>query len=73
MAKCGADCTCQQIAGKALDCFAKTQDVLGCAGKFAAVPKVTQDIGVSLFGCINKECKTACAAAAFTDAGDGGL
>ncbi len=69
---CGADCTCQDIAGKALECYAKTQDVLGCASKFATVPAATRDIGIALFGCINNKCGNECATSAFTDAGDGG-
>lgn len=72
VAKCGADCTCQQVASKALDCYAKTQDIFGCAGQFAAVPKATQTIGIALFGCIQAQCKDECAASAFLDGGDGG-
>jgi hypothetical protein len=72
VAKCGADCTCQELAGKALDCYAKTQDVFGCAGKFASVPTATRNIGIALFGCIQNQCDDECAASAFVDGGDGG-
>jgi hypothetical protein len=73
VAKCGADCTCQKVAGDALECFATTQDILGCAGKLAGVPAATRNIGIALFGCVNQNCSIECAAASFQDAGDGGL
>jgi hypothetical protein len=72
VAKCAGDCICQSVAGNALDCYAKTQDILGCAGKLATVPKATQTIGIALFSCVQKDCKDECAASAFTDGGDGG-
>ncbi|HSO35092.1 MAG TPA: hypothetical protein VLT33_21340 [Labilithrix sp.] len=72
VAKCAGDCVCQSVAGNALDCYAKTQDILGCAGKLATVPKATQTIGIALFSCVQQSCKDECAASAFTDGGDGG-
>jgi len=72
VAKCAKDCPCQDIGAKALSCFAKTQDVFGCAAQFAAVPKATQTIGIALFGCVQKQCAVECAASSFLDAGDGG-
>jgi hypothetical protein len=70
--KCAADCACQGLAGKALSCYATTQDILGCAAQFGAVPAATRNIGIALFGCVQQNCATECAASAFIDAGDGG-
>jgi hypothetical protein len=72
VAACAADCTCQNLAGKALECYAKTQDAFGCAGQFAAVPTATRNIGIALFGCVNNQCDDECATSSFQDAGDGG-
>ena len=72
VAKCGADCTCQQIAGGALDCYAKTQDLIGCGSKLLSVPAATRTIGIALFSCIQKDCADECAASSFGDGGDGG-
>ncbi|MBX3189229.1 MAG: hypothetical protein KF819_19555 [Labilithrix sp.] len=71
---CNKDCKCQEIAGEALECYATSQDILGCAGSFVTVPKATRDIGISLFQCIAAECPTECAADIFLDGGvDGGI
>ena len=67
--KCGADCACQGVAGKALECYAKTQDVIACFGSLAAVPAATRTIGIALLGCINNQCAQECATASFQDAG----
>ena len=56
IADCAKDCACQDIAGKALDCYAKGQAILKCAGQFASVPAATRNIGLALFGCVNNEC-----------------
>jgi hypothetical protein len=74
--KCKKDCKCQEIAGDALECYAKSQDVFACAGSFVTVPKATRDIGIALFQCVAAECPSECAADQFldggTDSGDGG-
>jgi hypothetical protein len=72
VAKCAADCVCQGVAGGALDCYAKSQDIVSCAGALISVPKATQTIGIALFSCVQQSCKDECAAAAFLDGGDGG-
>ena len=72
VSKCGADCTCQQIAGSLLECYAKTQDIITCGSSLLSVPASTRTVGIALFSCIQKECKDQCATAAFTDGGDGG-
>jgi len=75
---CDQDCTCQELAAKALGCYTKTGNAIACVGQFASstIPMSTQSIGIALFGCINMHCKDECATAAFndggTDAGDGG-
>ncbi len=72
VSNCAADCTCQGIAGSALACYAKTQDIPTCAAALISVPKATQTLGIALFGCVNAKCKDECAAASFVDGGDGG-
>lgn len=74
LAACSKDCTCQDLAGDAIDCYLKsptkeTSDLIKCAGSFATVPKATQNIGLAMFGCINDECPDECATSQFTDAG----
>lgn len=66
--KCKNDCACQDLAGKALECYAKTQS-LACAGSFSSVPKETQNIGIALAGCVQSKCDSECQASAMTDAG----
>ena len=68
--KCASDCVCQDVAGKALECYAKTRDVVGCFASLAGVPRATQNIGLSLLGCIQRYCGAECATSSFTDAGD---
>jgi hypothetical protein len=70
--KCAADCICQGVAGKALDCYAKSQDIAACAGSLISVPPATRTVGIALFGCITRDCNDECAASAFADAGDAG-
>jgi hypothetical protein len=74
IAKCAADCPCQNIAGDALTCYTKNaQNPAVCLGSFAGVPKATQTIGLALIGCVNSSCGVECAVSAFNpDAGDGG-
>lgn len=70
---CSKDCICQNIAGDAVGCYMKGGNILTCGAKFATVPVATRNIGIALFGCLNQECATECATAAFDpDAGDGG-
>ena len=67
---CNKDCPCQGVADDALDCYSKSGgDPLACAGEFGNVPPKTQQIGIQLFGCIQRSCKKECAADSF-DAGD---
>lgn len=61
------DLGCQDIAGKALECYAKTKDIFGCAGKFASVGNPTRNIGIALGGCVSQKCQAPCGVA--TDAG----
>ncbi len=69
VAKCAADCPCQGIAGDAIECYVKTQNILACAGSLGTVSSGTQAIGLALFSCIQKECDSECAASSFIDGG----
>jgi len=67
---CQKDCSrtatdlgCQDLAGKALECFAKTQDLFSCAGQFATVGNPTRSIGIALGGCVGQKCQTECGVA----------
>ncbi len=62
VAKCAADCVCQSVAGDALECIAKGQDILACASGLISVPQATRTIGLGLFGCVQKSCKNECPA-----------
>jgi hypothetical protein len=62
--KCKNDCACQDVAGKALECFAKTQSI-ACAAAFQSVPKETQQIGIALAGCVQSNCDKECQASSF--------
>lgn len=75
---CQKDCSrtttdlgCQDLAGKALECYAKTQDIFTCAGQFATVGNPTRNIGIALGACVNNNCKTECGVPDL-DAGDAG-
>jgi hypothetical protein len=75
---CKKDCSrsvtdlgCQDLAGKALECYAKTQDIFTCAGKFATVPNPTRGIGIALGTCVGQKCQDECGVKD-PDAGDGG-
>jgi hypothetical protein len=68
---CKKDCACQDVAAKALECYAKTQSI-ACAGSFQSVPKETQQIGIKLAGCVQSNCDPECQASTLADAGDGG-
>jgi hypothetical protein len=74
VAKCAADCPCQNVAGKALTCYTKNQQNLGaCISTLTGVPSATTKIGTALLFCVQGSCSVECAASAFTgDAGDGG-
>jgi hypothetical protein len=69
---CQEDCTCQGIAGDALECYAKTSSIAACLADFISVPQATQAIGIALGGCVQTSCGDECAASTFLDAGDGG-
>lgn len=72
VSNCAADCACQGVAGSALACYAKSQDIVMCASSLLAVPAATRTIGIALFSCVQTKCKDECAAASFIDGGDGG-
>lgn len=65
---CKMDCACQDLAGTALECFAKTQ-AISCVAGFATVPASTRNIGIALAGCVNQDCSSECQTAAFLDGG----
>ncbi|MDF2692525.1 MAG: hypothetical protein K0S65_908 [Labilithrix sp.] len=66
---CNTDCTCQGLAGEALDCYLKnTTNPIVCAGSFTGVDTNTQQLGLALITCISSGCKEECATEAF----DGG-
>ena len=71
---CNANCECQELAGKALECYTKTGNAIGCAGQFATakVSKETQQTGIALFSCINSNCKQECQTEQFDAGGDSG-
>lgn len=72
---CNESCECQAIAGDALNCYLKnSRNPIVCAAQFSSVDSKTQQIGLALLQCINKNCKAQCATESFqpTDAGDGG-
>jgi len=79
--ECTANCECQELAGEALECFAKSNgDVLSCLGQFVSAnpSKQTQQTGLGLFSCLQQDCTEECQTDAFTpdagggDASDGG-
>ena len=73
--ECNENCQCQELAGEALECYAKTANIVGCAGQFASskISKETQTTAFGLFSCLNDSCKDECATEQFADGGpDGG-
>lgn len=73
--ECNKNCQCQELAGEALECYAKTANIVGCAGQFASskITDETKATAFSLFSCLNEECKEECQTEQFNDAGsDGG-
>lgn len=73
---CNANCQCQELAGKALECYAKTANIIGCAGQFASgsITDETKTTAFGLFSCLNEECKDECQTEQFGDGGpDGGI
>lgn len=69
---CNEDCTCQGLATDAVTCYlANTKNPLVCAGNFTGVDTNTQQLGFAIINCINKSCKTECAAESFQP-NDGG-
>lgn len=72
VAACNHDCSCQNLANNALECYIKTQK-LSCAASFAGAGSSTQKLGIALFGCVNDSCQTECAVNSFIqDAGSDG-
>jgi hypothetical protein len=76
---CQGDCSlsdtelgCQDLAGKAIECYTKTQNFLSCAGGFITARKSTQALGLALGNCVSNSCKTECGVPDLTDAGDAG-
>lgn len=68
---CNANCQCQELAGKALECYAKTANIIGCAGQFASgsITDETRTTAFGLFSCLNEGCKDECQTEQFADAG----
>ena len=75
IAKCTADCPCQGIVGRALECYLTTQQ-LGCASELAnyLVTSETRSNALRILGCVQSECPTECVVDAGAQAGptDGG-
>lgn len=75
IAKCTANCPCQGIVGRALECYLTTQ-MLGCAGELAdyLVTSETRSDALRILGCVQSECPVECVIDAGTepDANDGG-
>jgi hypothetical protein len=70
IAKCTADCPCQGIVGRALDCYLTTQQ-LGCAEELTSylVTSETRSNALRILGCAQSECPAECAIDAGADAG----
>ena len=70
---CKADCPCQGVAAKGLECVAKAQtqaQQFACASSFQGVPKATQQLGIALAGCLTNNCDKECQASNIADAGN---
>jgi hypothetical protein len=64
---CKKDCSrsmkdlgCQDLAAKALECYAKTQDAFMCGGDFLAAKQPTTGIGIALASCVQQNCQSEC-------------
>lgn len=68
--KCAADCPCQGIVGRALDCYVTTQQ-LGCASELTSyfVTAETRSDALRILGCVQSECPTECVIDGGADAG----
>lgn len=68
---CNKNCQCQELAGEALECYAKTANIIGCAGQFASskISDETKTTAFGLFSCLNDECKDECQTEQFADGG----
>jgi hypothetical protein len=64
LAACNMDCTCQGLAGDALNCFVKTQ-AISCGAPFLSGGSSTLAIGKQLLGCVSGGCADECAFSAF--------
>lgn len=71
LAACSQDCSCQNLAADALECYAQSQDLLACGTPFFSVPASTRNIGIAMFSCINDHCSAECAGD-LADGGDAG-
>lgn len=64
LAACNMDCTCQGLAGDALNCFVKTQ-AISCGAPFLSGGSSTLAIGKQLLGCVSGGCADECAFSSF--------
>ena len=73
--RCTADCPCQGIVGRALECYLTTQQ-LGCASALTSylVTSETRSNALRILGCVQSECTAECVIDAGAAAGptDGG-
>jgi hypothetical protein len=72
LAACSKDCSCQGIAGDAIDCYVKGGSILTCGSSFATVSASTRNIGIGVFTCINGNCATECATSSLLPSDAGG-
>ena len=61
IAACNTNCTCKDIAGGVLDCYARTSSAISCGGALISAPPTAQTIGLALFSCVSSTCKEECA------------
>ena len=68
--KCTADCPCQGIVGRALECYLTTQQ-LGCASALTSylVTSETRSNALRILGCVQSECPAECVVDGGMDAG----
>lgn len=64
---CQSDCSrsatdlgCQDLAAKALECYAQKQNFLACGGDFIKAKNPTQGIGIALGTCVGNKCQAEC-------------
>jgi hypothetical protein len=70
---CNADCNCREVVGELLECYAKGTPLVQCFFSVSVTPsQKTQQIGLQLNGCLEKDCNDECAYDELFDAGDGG-